>query len=1541
MDCEYILNGKNIGSYKDLVNYIINHNISKDTSDMVFSTGEVTKQTQTHDKLVSLKKNSIAELVAQKNMMDDEPNIKDDNTISTQDFIDSDMFVRGENPIVRKIRSEDYLDNLAQEISNNENIPIEEARAKAELTLKAQQTIGDDGVELHKILDSFQFKSDYTIENFREVCENTKFANISDSLYQSMKDFMYKAVQEHTSTSSENKGRPRKLSNIILKAKLSNYDLDIAGHIDYALIDTYGTVHLYVFKTTTTSRSAWASDKKEKYKYQMALMKQMLANQGFNIKDVSLNIVPVRLKYNDDFTEINKGFVDSIWHIDASDFSKYDSTAKLFISQKSQFESLTPESLKDVDGQLQAIFPQGNINSTGITLTIDDWINQNYNDKVQDGITDSTDPDYAYEVKIGEQVYNISESTKPIKNKELRELLQYHMKYLQENDFDRIMTRLVREIDACFAKSKYTVYDLKTQHPKYGSYLVNVFKKYAVPDHLDSSGSPVFYWHPLHNDLIESANMMLFQNEKTGQIDVVVLSNKALNQTMKLPKGSNVMGSYITDTKAKTLINYKSDYANIEAIRALTVLNAALPSLTGSYKLGQLQVVSIHGSGQGRPYSINHFNQECYQNVLTTTKNNNQDFNYKNNFLEAQSIDSLELALQYYQNEVSINRFGTTQKARLEDMELDNLRDLGSEHAKANRLREIIIEFQNNEEFKGHIRFGNLKEEVEKGNPIATLYSMILSAYLEYSGEYINSGEERLSTLERTVFAANRNPSRTVRIITDNVAQTLDIVAEKVIDEYSPVWNFTQEYYKEIGYNSVRNAVIGDSNHIFQKLYKRNDQNKILMEFKNPYTDKSLNNAEQKYLKKVLYQLTKVRARQRGMKFDFTMDDINTTKYKDFVKSLEWFTDVPLEKASKSTLRQTRNLIKRKYEDMKNYFQGLISTTEDTDQSEQQDSTLNLFDLRNKFMFGERDSDGNGNRNTLLNSKPEGFFETNVENILSDFIEQDILTTELNKTLILAKAIIFQLEMLGDIRGENDKPIIQDTIKEIKDYLKINLYNQSIMDNFGKKLTKWVMPFRSMVTTAYIAGNVTSAFRDTFEGLWQNMMRTVNKYGTNLKSSDVAKGYKEVVQNIFTSSRSVTIINQLQRKYRLSNIDVSRISEGLKTTRSGLFNYEDWLYSTLRRPDFLNRMVLFVSQCIHDGVWDAYSLNKEQQLVYNWKKDKRFYHLANNIKGEEYNKELGLYYNKVREYNQEHSDTPISYDMNNDPLPTPYSNREIREIKNLANNIYGAYDKSMKAKYESMSLGWAFGMWSTWMNGQVSNYFAKPGQYSDSQTSVEQEVDSSGNKRWFDKDGRYCIEKTDENGDTNYYYEDTGELVTDQSMMEPIVKHVPDVVQGIWYSLKQGFDYLKKADMEGFKEEWLKDPVQRKNMGKLLSDLLAMLLFGALFKYALSPAHKEFIKEAKSNPDKYNPALYAIENILYTSSSRSYDGFKGAANIIQYLGENTNPPIYSFQVKLAKDLGKTVFGDKTFSDLILGNVAMFRTFQSTYKTYIKEQNHTN
>ena len=118
------------------------------------------------------------------------------------------------------------------------------------------------------------------------------------------------------------------------------------------------------------------------------------------------------------------------------------------------------------------------------------------------------------------------------------------------------------------------------------------------------------------------------------------------------------------------------------------------------------------------------------------------------------------------------------------------------------------------------------------------------------------------------------------------------------------------------------------------------------------------------------------------------------------------------------------------------------------------------------------------------------------------------------------------------------------------------------------------------------------------------MARTINKFQTNISYESLSKAYVTVVKNSFTDGRTINIVNQLCKIYRLSNVDVSRISEGLITER-GLTNMRDWLYASLRRPDFLNRMVLFVAQCYEDGVYDAFSI-KDGKLTYDWKKDKRF-----------------------------------------------------------------------------------------------------------------------------------------------------------------------------------------------------------------------------------------------------------------------------------------------------------------------------------------------
>jgi hypothetical protein len=58
----------------------------------------------------------------------------------------------------------------------------------------------------------------------------------------------------------------------------------------------------------------------------------------------------------------------------------------------------------------------------------------------------------------------------------------------------------------------------------------------------------------------------------------------------------------------------------------------------------------------------------------------------------------------------------------------------------------------------------------------------------------------------------------------------------------------------------------------------------------------------------------------------------------------------------------------------------------------------------------------------------------------------------------------------------------------------------------------------------------------------------------------------------------------------------------------------------------------------------------------------------------------------------------------------------------------------------------------------------------------------------------------------------------------------------------------------------------------------------------LNPAYSNFKKEQMP---KNNALVNAAVEILYGGSSRSYDGFRGIYNVFEYLGENTNPPIYS------------------------------------------------
>lgn len=92
------------------------------------------------------------------------------------------------------------------------------------------------------------------------------------------------------------------------------------------------------------------------------------------------------------------------------------------------------------------------------------------------------------------------------------------------------------------------------------------------------------------------------------------------------------------------------------------------------------------------------------------------------------------------------------------------------------------------------------------------------------------------------------------------------------------------------------------------------------------------------------------------------------------------------------------------------------------------------------------------------------------------------------------------------------------------------------------------------------------------------------------------------------------------------------------------------------------------------------------------------------------------------------------------------------------------------------------------------------------------------------------------------------------------------------------------------------------------STLLA-ILFMMLFKFLWDPAYKATKKEYKN----MSVMAQVLNELIYKSFGPATDSFYGPLNIIKYLGEGTDPPIYNVPTKFMGDAFKTIFGDKTFA----------------------------
>lgn len=1457
---------------------------------------------------------------------------------TTQSFIDSGLYVdQYGKQIMPVLQVDDYIERM-KSLYEQKGLTKDQVDQHISILKNSWKRIAEDGRDLHKIILKQGKETSYS--QTEDNTKGTSFEHLSDVIHDQVYDDIFSQVYLGNGKESRELGddsSPVILKNLNLSAKLIGRDETITGHIDYIVVKPNGSVEVFNIKSSHESPAFWDQAKKEKYRNEFALLSRILQYNGINTNDIRFNIIPVTFKYDDQFQNINNITVNraECYSHNKGAFVMQESMklAQRFIASNAETITINDSSIDTVNKQLSAVFPKKDIKADGITSTIEEYIDKNWSYWIQ-----GEQPDTGWNLSIDGTVYHVKSSEVRSRNKEAVEIVRQNQDKLLGVDSGKLSARgIVNQIGE-FRRFGY---------PKFGNdYLDRLFLPYFEKSVVKVNGKDKYnyLWQVVKNDTLENCNIIMFKNSLTGQANFVTLSGLNLDQMHSFDGRTNILGFHLNDlqgmdNQGRQLM--KSTYGNIETMRTMFLINEIIPQLGDDVKLGDLTIIGgLGGTIQSQQYPI----QLVVSNFVKAQEVLNKkdpNLNISNNFSMIEHISPVSLLINEFWDILHESpNLGNTDFESLKELisgsdvdglqhlingtAVDSLASAESTDVQIQRLEELIKKLntilsqqQVSLSPDAIINYATGQDKLadpERNELVINCCKLLLNASitLDRLSGIIRISEKDLSETER-LFARPQNISNSqVRIISKLLQDAIHSISNKLEPQVSDFNLACLEYYEAKGYSKARNAIIGDQSRVFKHLYQQIDDELF---FKNPYDPASdLDADDRKFLKKALFEINKIRFKDNN----FAYKSENDPALKSFIKSTPGYLWVPLEKASSSTKwsnpgkyfddfkRRVQGYCKNPTLFFKEMYEDILSEEDE----EKINSDIENMQAYNRFRIAEPTISGQPRkgRQRLFETYGKDYFETNLQNLVIDYSYKNLQEEEMNKMLTRAKGILLQLKLTG-VR-ENDTDKFAKTIKHIDDYLKTAVFNRSIMEESSKKIIARLQPLRKAVSTAYIAASPIAAIRDTFGGFLSNVVRSMTKYRTDIDAKDVMWAYQFVLRQGVHSAMTIDLLDKLNSKYLISNINIEQQQEGYKTNRGGITNAGNWAYATLRKPDFLNRMVLFMGKLKHDNSHRAYSI-VDGKLVYNWRMDGRFDLLASNDKSnmEAYNKQKALYLSQIMKFNEENpgANLPVSLDTN---LPDGYTQSQIDEIKNLGDTIYGSYNRSTKAMYENLALGSQFGVFSTWMNGIYDVYLGKRRE-SSYETQQVQKEDENGNKLWIDDNGNITTENTG----------------------VPYLTDIPLIVQGVWRTLHDTVSELYHGrGWEGIKENIINNPMQMRNLKRIGSDLLVALLLYWLFEEVVNPAYKEHKKKGDGKDVLTNAAI----ELLYKGSSSSFEEFKGPLPILDYIMNNTSPASVKWGAKVYNDIGGFLFGDTTFGELVTKSQALPRSLQDTYKMYKRD-----
>lgn len=642
------------------------------------------------------------------------------------------------------------------------------------------------------------------------------------------------------------------------------------------------------------------------------------------------------------------------------------------------------------------------------------------------------------------------------------------------------------------------------------------------------------------------------------------------------------------------------------------------------------------------------------------------------------------------------------------------------------------------------------------------------------------------------------NPDDIVRQLSTlhNFATTkIQLEAEKYIENQNQAtskWIASKE-------SLAKTLLNGNHRDLYALLFEKDENGNISKEFrfKNPFDEQSdLTLEDREFLKTSIWNLYRLRAVAQDSKIkSYTYDELvkDKTEHEKFKKACfdlnSGVLNIPLRTAkdgrlvaniaksiAKGDFKKVSQFWKKKLEKSRHWWDPIGLTDKQLNEKEEKIKALQAYN-----MYA---ATSKTDRKTRLAETPLDGFEWNVNFLVNDFIYSYVSVEVNQEVLNTTDRLIAVLQWVHQLTGKD----VSGQIEEIKKRTRISIYNMNTADRDYKDVVDLVSHLRTVYNLGVIGFRPILMAKELTLGRIKNIMHTAFGYFDNdeisMKNMLLAEKivFSEGVVGEHWSKATGKMkpgdrlkVDALNWLYRIANMDANILTQKTLADRVGFLNMGgDIAYYTNVRPDWYNRLSIFVAKMLQDGTWDAHYLDENNHLVYDMKRDERYNVFCKylnkpepkkgNTDFEEYQKQKARYnyaldsFNKVGIKNR--NGQALKY---GDLLPIAYTVEETNSIKEITGMLYGYYNHEEKTSFQTGTYSQLFMAFKTYLAGELKYYFALPngktsvGKIAQITDGIPTEEHPEGSPLYIQHDDVtdldiYTTEKYDKNGNANDPY---------------------------------------------------------------------------------------------------------------------------------------------------------------------------------------------